>query len=141
VLIFFGYTSCPDVCPTELSSLSHLLARLGDKAEKVQGLFITVDPETDTPNRLKQYVSYFNPKILGLTGTHQQIDIVTHLYRAQNKINPKINANKSYAPNHSANLYILNTQGDLINIVPFGIPMEHVQKIIDFQLMRLEMPV
>ncbi|MBC8210322.1 MAG: SCO family protein [Gammaproteobacteria bacterium] len=137
VLLFFGYTSCPDVCPMELSSLSHLLNKLGEKASKVQVLFITVDPERDTPEVLKQYVSYFNPQLLGLTGTRQQIDSVTRQYHVQNGINPYQKTDKNYALNHSANLYLLNGKGRLINIVPFGIPMEHIEQMINFELVHL----
>ncbi len=137
VLMFFGYTSCPDVCPMELSSLSHLLDLLGTNASKVRTLFISVDPERDTPEVLKRYVSYFNPQLLGLTGTAKQLAEVTLQYHAQNSVNANTKKIKNYTVNHSANLYVVNGEGRLINIIPFGIPMEHIYQMINFELMRL----
>ena len=69
VLLFFGYTSCPDVCPTTLSEMKRVMADLGADAERVQVVFVTVDPERDTPEKLKDYVSIFNPAFIGLSGS------------------------------------------------------------------------
>jgi cytochrome c peroxidase len=81
VLIFFGYTHCPDVCPTELARMAQLLKQLGDDADKVQGLFISVDPERDTPAILSQYVPYFHTSLIGLTGSQDQVQAVADAYR------------------------------------------------------------
>src|SRR4029077_20921149 len=72
VVVFFGYTHCPDVCPTTMSELASAMKKLGAEADKVQVLFVTVDPERDTPEILKQYVTAFDPHFLGLRGTPEQ---------------------------------------------------------------------
>ncbi|MEQ8667113.1 MAG: SCO family protein [Rhodospirillales bacterium] len=80
MLVFFGYTYCPDVCPVTLSNVSTALDMLGDDAAKVTPLFVTVDPERDTVDQLSEYVKYFHPAIIGLTGSEQQIADVTKAY-------------------------------------------------------------
>ena len=72
-LISFGYTYCPDICPTTLVEMAEVLKQLGDRAARVQAIFISVDPERDTPDVLRQWVSAFNPRLIGLTGTPQEI--------------------------------------------------------------------
>src|SRR6202166_738970 len=88
VLVFFGYTSCPDVCPTTLSKLSEVYQRLGNDAKRVTVLYITVDPGRDTPAILKDDLSNFDIDALGLTGTKAEIDKVVALYGAQYQIVP-----------------------------------------------------
>jgi len=80
VLIYFGYTHCPDVCPAVLSKFSKTISTLGSKADNVAFLFVTVDPERDTPSALKKYLSYFSDKILGLTGSAEEVANVLKLY-------------------------------------------------------------
>lgn len=137
VLMFFGYTSCPDVCPTGLSTLSQLLTSLKSKANKVKVLFITVDPERDTPKKLNQYVSFFNPQIVGLSGTTKQISEVTRQYLVQNSIKRQYKNSAHYSVSHSANLYLLNGEGKLASIIPFGLPLEHIQKTVEIHLNKL----
>ncbi|HEY8289364.1 MAG TPA: SCO family protein, partial [Acetobacteraceae bacterium] len=81
MLVYFGYTFCPDVCPTTLNAVADAMDRLGPKAARVQPLFITVDPKRDTPAVVKQYAAAFGPKIDGLTGTPEQIAAVAKEYR------------------------------------------------------------
>src|SRR5579862_3996206 len=88
VLIFFGYTSCPDVCPTTLSKLSSVQKQLGPDATRVKTLYITVDPDRDTPAVLKADLGYFDLDALGLTGTKSEIDNVVGLYGASYEIIP-----------------------------------------------------
>jgi len=129
VLMFFGYTTCPDVCPRELSDLAMVFSRLGDRADKVHGLFITVYPERDTPEILKGYVSYFSKNITGLSGTAQDIDIVTKQYRAAYQLN-KVEG-KNYSVDHPANLYVIGPDGRLRTVVPYGFPAQHVLGIVN----------
>ncbi len=136
VLIFFGYTSCPDVCPMELFNISNLLDQLGEDSKRIKALFITVDPKRDTAAVLKRYVSFFNPELLGLTGTEKQIKEVTSQYHVQNSIVPNGAGSNQYTVNHSSNLYLLNTKGRLINIIPFGIPVAQILHIVKFELSR-----
>ena len=81
LLIFFGYTYCPDICPTELQNIAIVLDELGEKAVSVRPLFITIDPERDTVEYISQYVGPFHPRMVGLTGTTEQIEKVAGLYR------------------------------------------------------------
>lgn len=80
VLISWGYTNCPDVCPMTLSKLSKVMEQLGEDADQVEVLFVTVDPERDTPERMKSYVPFFNEKFIGVTGTRAEIDRVASDY-------------------------------------------------------------
>src|SRR5258708_40214390 len=82
LLIYFGYTFCPDACPTALNNMSEALDKLGSDASKIQPLFITVDPKRDTPQVMADYLKSFDSRILGLTGSHTQPDIVAKAYRA-----------------------------------------------------------
>ncbi|RTL63795.1 MAG: SCO family protein [Hyphomicrobiales bacterium] len=111
MLVFFGFTYCPDVCPTALQTMAAALEMLGPKAERLVPLFITVDPERDTPEQLAQYVSSFSPKLVGLTGTRPEIDTVLKEYRvyAQKVEDPKSTA--GYTMNHSSIVYIMGPDG------------------------------
>ena len=81
-LVFFGFSYCPSICPTELQKITLVLGDLGDEiANKITPIFISVDPERDTPEQLKQYVVQFNPRLVGLTGTPEQIEAVTKSFR------------------------------------------------------------
>jgi protein SCO1/2 len=110
VVIFFGYTQCPDICPTTMHDLGEAMKQLGPSADKVQVLFITVDPERDTPQLLSQYVPAFDKRFLGLTGTLPEIDKTAkdfHVY--YQKVPGK--TKDSYSVDHTAGLYIYDPEG------------------------------
>lgn len=111
MLVFFGFTYCPDVCPTALQNMAAALDLLGAKAERLVPVFITVDPERDTPEQMAQYVSSFTPKLVGLTGTRSEIDTVLKEYRvyAQRVEDPKSTA--GYTMNHSSIVYLMGPDG------------------------------
>lgn len=111
MLLFFGFTYCPDVCPTALQVMAATMDKLGAKADRVVPLFITVDPERDTAELLAQYVATFHPKLLGLTGTREEIDTVLKAYRvyAQRVEDPKSTA--GYTMNHSTIVYLMGPDG------------------------------
>ena len=111
VVIFFGYTSCPDVCPTTLSKLSEVYRHLGNDSKRVKTLYITVDPGRDTPAILKDDLSNFDVDALGLTGTKAQIDKVVALYGAEYKIIPLPESAAKYSVEHTATLYALDAAG------------------------------
>ena len=111
VLIFFGYTSCPDVCPTTLSKLSSVYKGLGKDASRVKTLYITVDPDRDTPAVLKADLGYFDLDALGLTGTKPEIDKVVALYGASYEIIPTPQSVEKYTVAHSTTLYALDPAG------------------------------
>ena len=111
VLIFFGYTSCPDACPTTLSKLASVYRHLGDDAKHVKTLYISVDPERDTPAVLKADLGNFRIDALGLTGTKAEIDKVVAQYGAEYEIVPEPNSAAKYSVSHSTDLYALDGAG------------------------------
>ncbi len=139
VVIFFGYTYCPDICPTELSSLATVLKTLEDQADRVTALFISIDPQRDTPAKLKQYVPYYSSRLVGLTGSQEEINKVADAYHVQRKIHPHNPSDTHYLVDHSANLYVVNGKGKLVKIIPFGLPVEHMQQVINDELSRLNL--
>jgi len=108
MLVFFGFTHCPDVCPTALSDMSATLTELGAAADKVQPIFITVDPERDTVEAMSQYVANFDPRIVALTGTPEQIAQAAKAYRVYYK---KVPQGDDYTMDHTGILYLMDPQG------------------------------
>lgn len=107
--LFFGFTHCPDICPTTLWELSELMKQLGSDADKLLVVFVTVDPERDTLNVIAEYLTSFDPRIVGLTGEPQQIDAMTKLYRAYYK---KVSTNDGeYTMDHTAVVYMMDGEG------------------------------
>lgn len=128
VLIFFGYTSCPDVCPTTLSKLSSAYKQLGDDASRVKTLYITVDPQRDTPAVLKADLGSFHLDALGLTGTKAEIDKVVALYGASYEIIPTPNSEAKYTVAHSTTLYALDSHGRTRILFPYEATVEEIVK-------------
>ena len=110
-LVFFGYTHCPDVCPTTLDSLSQMLKALGP-GRKATALFITLDPSRDTPAAMKDYLSSFDPRIVGLTGSQSAIDDVAHAYRVYAKKVPT--GDGSYTVDHTGVVYLMDKNGAFV---------------------------
>lgn len=114
MLVYFGYTFCPDVCPTTLAAVADAMDRLGPEAAKVRPVFITVDPRRDTPAVLRRYTAAFGPALIGLTGTPQEVAQVAREYRvyyAEHRTGP---GPDDYAMDHSSVLYLLNPQGRFV---------------------------
>ena len=123
VFLFFGYTRCPDICPTSLAFLSRALHDLtAGELEKVRAIMISVDPEQDTPASLKEYVSYFHPNLIGVTGTEQEVAAVAERYGAQYYKVELEGSAFGYAVNHSAVTYLITPEGILRFIFPHGTP-------------------
>jgi protein SCO1/2 len=119
VAIFFGYTHCPDVCPTTLSDFAAALQLLGDKADRVQVIFVTVDPERDTPDLLKAFVPAFNPGFLGMYTDPGSLGQLAKEYKVvYEKTSAK--AADDYLIDHSAGTYVYDPQGRLRLLVPYG---------------------
>ena len=125
VVMFFGFTHCPDVCPTTLAEFNAALGLLGEAANQVQVLFVTVDPERDTPEVLAQYVTAFNPGFIGLTGTNQQIKTVAREFKI---IYRKVEGSRpgQYSVDHSAGTYIFDAQGRLRLYASYGLGSEAI---------------
>ena len=116
-LVFFGFTHCPDVCPTALFDMSEIFRRLGPDAEKVSALFISVDPERDTPEKLKDYLQSFHARISALTGSQSDIDAVIKAYKAYAKRVPL--EGDAYTMDHSAIVYLMDRNGRFV--APFNL--------------------
>lgn len=112
VVVFFGYVQCPDVCPTTLQELTEAKALLGPLGERLHGVFITVDPERDTPEILKSYTHNFSPDFVGLTGTPEQVAQVARSFKVFYKKVPGSTPG-TYTMDHSAGLYMYDPQGKL----------------------------
>lgn len=116
-LVFFGFTHCPDICPTTLLELSDVLQKLGPDSSKVHVLFITVDPERDDAASLKDYLSSFNPQLIGLTGDPTEIAAVAKEYRVYYKKVPTDGGD--YTMDHSALVYLMDRDGHFV--APFNL--------------------
>jgi protein SCO1 len=110
-LVYFGYTHCPDVCPTELARISDILGKMGDKS--IPALFITVDPERDPPKVMQDYVSSFNPAIVGLSGSPQAVEATEKTFRVfARKGQPQ--ADGDYSMDHSSIVYLMDKNGAFV---------------------------
>jgi protein SCO1/2 len=116
-LVFFGFTHCPDVCPTTLFDISEVFRKLGADADRAAALFITVDPERDTPEAMKNYLSSFDPHLRGLTGEEAAVDGAIKAYRAYAKKVP--NPDGSYTMDHTALVYLMDKEGRFV--APFNL--------------------
>ncbi|HEX2980223.1 MAG TPA: SCO family protein [Anaerolineaceae bacterium] len=123
VLVFFGYTSCPDVCPTTLSDFKRVRAQLGNQADQVEFVFITVDPKRDTPERILAFMQVFDPAIVGLTGSDAQLQPVMKAYGVYAQEQPGASA-ENYLVDHTARVYAIDRQGRLRLTYTFGTPFE-----------------
>jgi len=111
-IVFFGYTYCPDICPTTLNTIAETLDALGDDAEQVAPLFITVDPKRDTPAILAEFVAAFHPKLIGLTGTQAQIKAAAHAFKAYYSKAEQPDAPDGYLMGHSGYIYLMTPEGE-----------------------------
>lgn len=115
-VIYIGYAACPDVCPTALAVLTQALRNLDDtQREQVQGIFISVDPERDTPEKLAHYTAFFSPRLIGLTGSKDEIDRVVKQYGAFYRRVEMPDSALGYAVDHSSRLYLINREGQLVH--------------------------
>jgi protein SCO1/2 len=119
VAIFFGYIHCPDVCPTTLSDFSLALQQLGPLAERVQVIFVTVDPHRDTPDLLKQFVPAFNPDFLGMYADEATLKQLVKEYKVVYQ-KTSVKAADDYLIDHSAGTYVYDSQGNLRLLMPYG---------------------
>jgi len=125
VMLYFGYTQCPDICPTSLSAMTQALNEL-DEAElnKVVGVFVSVDPERDTPASLAGYVGYFHPSFIGVTGAPEAVDAAARLYGVQYTLTREEGSALEYTVDHSAIVYLIDPSGVLRFAFPHGTSAE-----------------
>ncbi len=132
MLVFFGYTFCPDVCPTALANVALVLERLGPLAERLAPVFISIDPERDTPEVVGAYVRQFDPRIVGLTGTPERVRAAAQAYRAfYRKVEPEAGEDAdAYLVEHSAWLYLMGPDGTFVKVFPHASDPERVAAAI-----------
>jgi protein SCO1 len=120
LLVYFGYTFCPDACPTALNAVGTALDELGPLADKVQPIFITVDPERDTPQVVADYVKAFDPRIVGLSGAPEQIAAAAKEFRVYYKVRSL--GHDEYAIDHSSFIYVIDPQGRVVELLTGNLP-------------------
>jgi protein SCO1/2 len=128
-LVFFGYTHCPDVCPTTLFELSEVLHALGKDADRMHALYITVDPDRDTPAVMKDYLSSFDPHLRGATGDQKSIENVEKAYRVFAQKVPT--GNGEYSMDHTALVYLMDKQGRFV--APFSLKRQPAEAAADLR--------
>jgi protein SCO1 len=129
LLVFFGYTHCPDICPTTLFEMSEVLHALGKDADRVNALFVTVDPERDTAPVMKDYLSSFDPHLRGATGDQKAIDAVEKDYRVYAKKVPTKDGD--YSMDHTALVYLMDKEGRFV--APFKLDRKPEQAAADLR--------
>ena len=134
LLIYFGYTSCPDACPTALNDMGVALDRLGAEAAALQPVFITVDPKRDTREMLSEYLKSFDPRIVALTGNEEQITGVIKEYRVF--VAAHQSGDSNYLVDHSNYFYLINPEGKFVHLLPGDLAGEGIAE----QLRRLMKP-
>lgn len=133
VLLVFGYTFCPDVCPTTLQRVAEALDLLDVRAERVQPLFVSIDPERDSPDALAAYVAAFHPKLVGLTGSPEQLRQITASYRVYHA---KAGSGDDYLIDHSAYIYLIGADGDLLTYLRHDAAPDAIAAVLEPLLPR-----
>ena len=145
-LVFFGFTTCPDICPITLQNVGMALNSMETQATDVTVLFISIDPNRDTPERLAQYTDAFHPSVVGLTGSYEQITAVTAAFRTtfghtmidtEGQERPLsreeyevLPATTAYNPFHSSQLYVLGIDGELLDIIGYGSTPSQIEETL-----------
>ncbi len=133
VLLFFGYTACPDVCPTTLAELRLVMEELGDKTRQVQVVFVSVDPERDTPEKIQEYVAHFNQDFIGLSGNPDELQII---WDNSGVFRERVESESAFGSiiNHTARTYLIDQDGNLRLSFGFQTPVEDMVHDIEILL-------
>ena len=128
LLVFFGYTHCPDVCPATVLDMARVMKGLGNQSENVLPIFISVDYDRDDYNKVRDYVDFFDRRIAALTSDKKNIDMLTKYFKTKYEfVDPK---DKGYIVEHSSNIYVLDKKLQVKQIIPNGIPSKEITKIV-----------
>jgi protein SCO1/2 len=131
MLVYFGFTYCPDICPTDLQAIGLALDKLGADGDNVQPLFITVDPERDTAQHLAEYVPMFHPRLIGLTGSAEAIRKAADAYKVYYaKVDPGKESDGYYTVDHTAFIYLMDRDGNYLGFFPPGTTADRMVEII-----------
>jgi protein SCO1/2 len=135
VLMYFGFTSCPDICPTALSTIAASMRELSPNLEaQIQPLFVSVDPARDTLENIAQYSAYFHPTMLGLTGSIEALDQLVRNYGAYYRHIPLENSALGYTVDHTSRVYLIGRQGQLISTIAHGTSVDEVTTLLKLHL-------
>lgn len=131
MLVYFGFTYCPDICPTDLQAIGLTLDKLGADGDSVQPLFITIDPERDTAEHMAEYVPMFHPRLIGLTGSAEAIRRAADAYKVYYaKVDPPKEDGGYYTVDHTAYIYLMDREGNYLGFFPPGTSAERMVEII-----------
>jgi protein SCO1/2 len=130
MLVYFGFTYCPDICPTDLQAIGLAMDKLGAGADGVQPLFITLDPKRDTAEHLAEYVPLFHPRLIGLTGSAEQVQNAADAYRVYYKRVDFDDGGTNYTVDHSAFIYLMDRDGNYLGFFPPGTSAEKMVEMI-----------
>lgn len=133
VLVYFGYTFCPDICPATLANVGQSLRELGAKTDDVQLIMVSLDPERDTPEKLAEYVKHFHSSFIGVTGSRDELDKVTSLYGIFYEKAAGTD-NTGYLINHTATLLVIDREGYLKLVFPFGVTVPEITDDLKYML-------
>ncbi|WP_137388306.1 SCO family protein [Rhodoligotrophos defluvii] len=136
MLVYFGYTFCPDVCPTELQAMTTAVTRLGEDAKRVQPIFITVDPERDTVEQMKTYVSNFDGGLIGLTGSTEDIVKATQAYRIYFAKVKDESSSAEYLMDHTSLVFLMDENGTFRRVFSYGTDADTMAKGIKEELAK-----
>jgi protein SCO1/2 len=133
VLLFFGYTSCPDVCPTTLAELNLIMGKLGRKTDLVQVIFVSVDPKRDTPEKIQEYVNHFNKGFVGLSGPIEELE---KIWKDYGVFREEVQSDSAlgYIVNHTARVYLIDMDGNLRLSYGFQTPVEDIVNDLELLL-------
>jgi cytochrome oxidase Cu insertion factor (SCO1/SenC/PrrC family) len=129
LLVYFGFTFCPDVCPTDLQQISLAVDRLGPAGNEIQPLFITLDPERDTPQHLASYLAHFHPRLVGLTGSAKAIREAARAYKVYYK-KIALAGGSAYTVDHTSFIYLMDRNGQYLGFFPPGTSADRMLEII-----------
>jgi len=131
LLIYFGYTYCPDICPTGLQTMAQALDLVGEAASMVQPLFISVDPARDRPEALKRYVANFHPRLTGLTGSEKQVRTVARAYRLhRSKVLVPDEPKEKYLVFHTPTTFLMGPDGKFVTLFPHATDADTMAKVL-----------
>jgi protein SCO1/2 len=139
VLLYFGYTFCPDMCPTTMAAVRKAFKLLGPQADQVQLFMVTVDPERDTPEKMHEYLDFFDPRFVGLIGEVDEVRRIAAGFGAK-FMRHEGTANTGYLIDHSADLIVVDSQGNVILRLPHGMPAQEMASDLRYVLTQRASP-
>ena len=136
VLLYFGYTTCPDVCPTDLAQIGRAVRSLGNDSLQVQPLFVTLDPARDTGLVLRRYVTAFHPRFIALRGTEAETRTIARSFKVFHERDPATAKSRDYLIDHTAYTFLIDREGRFVGFFPTGTPSERIAALLRERLKK-----